>query len=130
MTKPSRRQFLAASGAALACTRVPGLASAASDGLAEVRYCLNTATLQGYRLDVVQLVEVAAKAGYRAIEPWVSLIDSYVKGGGSLPDLRKRIADQGLTVESAIAFPQWMVDDPAKRASGLEQARREMDIVA
>lgn len=50
--------------------------------------------------------------------------------GGSLPDLSRRIADLGLTVESAIAFPQWIVDDPAKRASALEQARREMDMVA
>lgn len=130
MTKPSRRQFLTAGGAALASARLPRPASAASDGLAEFRYCLNMATLQGYKLDVVQLVEVAAKAGYQAIEPWVSLINTYVKGGGSLPDLRKRIADQGLTVESAIAFPQWMVDDPAKRADGLEQARRDMDVVA
>jgi 2-keto-myo-inositol isomerase len=130
MTKPARRQFLAAGGAAaLACAPGPRLV-AASDGSAEFRYCLNLATLQGYKLDLVQLVEIAAKAGYQAIEPWLSLINTYVNGGGSLPDLRKRIADRGLTVESAIAFPQWMVDDPAKRASGLEQARREMDIVA
>jgi sugar phosphate isomerase/epimerase len=105
-------------------------ASAASDGPVGFRYCLNTATLRGYNLDLIQLVEVAGKAGYQAIEPWLNLIDTYVKGGGSLPDLRKRIADGGLTVESAIAFPQWMVDDPAKRASGLEQARRDMDAVA
>jgi 2-keto-myo-inositol isomerase len=129
MAKSSRRQFLTASGA-LACTAGPRSVSAASDGPPRFRYCLNTATLQGYKLDVVQLAEVAAKAGYQAIEPWVSLINIYVKGGGSLPDLRRRIADLGLTIESAIAFPQWMVDDPAKRASGLEQARRDMDMVA
>src|SRR5690606_27079714 len=44
-------------------------------------------------------------------------------------DLRKRLADLGLTVESAIGFAPWIIDDDAKRAEGLEQARREMDLV-
>jgi sugar phosphate isomerase/epimerase len=130
MSESSRRQFLTAGGVALACTGDPRPASAASDGPVGFRYCLNTATLQGYKLDMVQIVEIAAKAGYQAIEPWVSLLNAYVTGGGSLPGLRQRIAGLGLTVESAIAFPQWMVDDPAKRASGMEQARRDMDVVA
>ena len=76
------------------------------------------------------MVSIASQAGYLAIEPWLSLINAYTKAGGSLPDMRKRIADLGLTVESAIAFPQWAVDDAAKRASGLEQAKRDMDVVA
>lgn len=45
-------------------------------------------------------------------------------------DLRKRIADLGLTAESAIGFAPWIVDDPARRAQGLEQARREMELVS
>ena len=94
------------------------------------RYCLNTATLQGYKLSATEMVDVAGKAGYQCIEPWLSLLTAYTGQGGALQDLRKRIADLGLTVESAIAFPQWIVDDPAKRAAALEQARREMDIVA
>jgi sugar phosphate isomerase/epimerase len=130
MNKSSRRRFLTADGLTLACANSTRPASAAADLQAGFRYCLNTATLQGYKLDIVQMVEVAAKAGYQAIEPWVSLLNAYVQGGGSLPDLRQRIAGLGLTVESAIAFPQWMVDDPAKRASGMEQARRDMDVVA
>jgi sugar phosphate isomerase/epimerase len=44
--------------------------------------------------------------------------------------MKKRIADLGLTIESAIAFAPWMVDDDAQRAKGLEQAKREMDLVA
>jgi len=53
-----------------------------------------------------------------------------VKNGGTLPDLKKRINDSGLTVEDAIAFPEWIVDDEARRAKGMEQAKREMDLVA
>ena len=57
-------------------------------------------------------------------------IDQHVKSGGALKDLRNRISDSGLTVESAIGFPEWIVDDDAKRARGLERAKFEMDLVA
>lgn len=128
MRNASRRQFLATTGAVSGIT--PFVSSAAaSDGRSEFRYCLNTATLQGYKLSLSELIDVAAKAGYQAIEPWVNLIHAYVSAGGSLADVRKRIADLGLTVESAIAFPQWIVDDPAKRAHGLEQAKSDMAVV-
>lgn len=126
MPRASRRQFLTTG--ALAGASVGRAAPPQSPG--GFRYCLNTATLQGYKLGVVQLVEIAAKAGYQAIEPWLNSLTAYTGQGGSLADLRKRIADQGLTVESAIAFAPWMADDPARRSAGLEQAKREMHIVA
>jgi sugar phosphate isomerase/epimerase len=44
--------------------------------------------------------------------------------------MRRRIADHGLTVESAISFLRWVVDDDAERAKGLEQAKRDMDVLA
>src|SRR6185437_7821585 len=93
------------------------------------RYGLNTATLMGQKLSIVEEVEIASRAGYQAIEPWVRELDQYVKGGGSLKDLGKRIADRGLRVESAIDFPEWIVNDDAKREKGLENARRGMDRV-
>jgi 2-keto-myo-inositol isomerase len=93
-------------------------------------FCLNTSTLRGQKLGIVKEIEVAAQAGFQAIEPWVGSIEDYVKGGGSLKDLKRKIADLGLTVESAIGFPEWIVDDEARRAKGLEQAKREMDLVA
>lgn len=94
------------------------------------RFCLNTATIRGQKLGIVKEIEVTAKAGYHAIEPWVAAIEAYQKEGGSLPDLKRRIADLGLTVESAIGFPQWIVDDDARRAQGLERAKLEMDLIA
>lgn len=93
-------------------------------------YCLNTATIRGQKLGIVKEIEVAAQAGYDAIEPWVDSITEYVKNGGTLPDLKKRISDSGLIVEDAIAFSEWIVDDEARRAKGMERAKREMDMVA
>jgi len=55
--------------------------------------CLNTATIRGQKLGLVKEIEVAAKAGYQAIEPWVASIEAYQKEGGSLPDLKRRIAE-------------------------------------
>ncbi|MCX6927720.1 MAG: sugar phosphate isomerase/epimerase [Verrucomicrobia bacterium] len=87
-------------------------------------------TLRGQKLGIVQEVEVAGKAGYDGIEPWIETITEYSKNGGSLPDLKKRISDSGLKVEGAIGFAQWIAEDEARRAAGLEQAKREMDMVA
>ncbi|MGV3723160.1 MAG: sugar phosphate isomerase/epimerase family protein [Actinomycetota bacterium] len=94
------------------------------------RYSLNTATISGQKLPITEEIDLAAKSGYDAIEPWIRELDAYVGGGGSLKDLRKRIADHGLTVPSAIGFASWIVDDDAQRAKGLEEAKRSMDLVA
>ena len=44
-------------------------------------------------------------------------------------DLGKRFRDAGISVESAIGFFEWIVDDPARRRKGLESARRSMELV-
>ncbi|MCA9267994.1 MAG: sugar phosphate isomerase/epimerase [Planctomycetales bacterium] len=93
------------------------------------RYCLNTSTIRGQKLSLVEEIDLAAKTGYDGIEPWMREIDEYVDNGGSLDDLRKRIADSGLTVESAIGFAAWIVDDDEKRRQGLESAKRDMERV-
>jgi len=94
------------------------------------RFCLNTATVRGQKLGIVKEIEVAAQAGYQGIEPWVESVQEFVKTGGSLKELRQRVNDSGLTVESAIGFPEWIVDDDARRARGLERAQREMELMA
>ena len=94
------------------------------------RYCLNTSTIQGQKQTLPQIVDIAARAGYDAIEPWISEIESFVAGGGSLSDLRKRIHDGGMTVESGIGFAEWIVDDDARRAKGMEVAKRDLDLLS
>jgi sugar phosphate isomerase/epimerase len=97
---------------------------------AAFRFCLNTSTIRGQKLGIVQNLAIAAKAGYRGVEPWIDEIDEYVKSGGTLAELRRRIDDLGLTVESAIAFAEWIVDDEARRRRGLEEAKRTMEMIA
>ena len=94
------------------------------------RYCLNMSTIRGQDLSVTGEVDVAGKAGYDAIEPWLGKLNDYKNGGGSLKDLRRRIEDHGLTVESAIGFAGWIVDDDKQRAKGIEEAKRDMDLLA
>lgn len=94
------------------------------------RYCLNTSTIRGQKLSLVEELEIAAQAGYQGVEPWINEIDKYVEQGGSLHELSQRIHDLGLTVENAIGFFDWIVDDAAQRAKGLEEARRNMELVA
>lgn len=94
-----------------------------------VRFALNTSTLRGQKLSVTEQIEITAKAGYDGIEPWIGDLQRYADEGGSLTDLKKRIQDLGLTVDSAIGFANWIVDDDQARKEGLENAKREMSVV-
>ncbi|MFL5245338.1 MAG: sugar phosphate isomerase/epimerase family protein [Gemmataceae bacterium] len=93
-------------------------------------YSLNTSTLMGQKLDIIELIEIASKAGYQAIEPWMGELDAYVKKGGNPKDLAKRLSDRGLRVEDVIAFFEWAVDDENKRKKGMEEAQRSMELIA
>lgn len=116
-----------AGAAALAASQGAASAEAAKEPF---QFCLNTSTIRGQKLALVEEIKIAAQAGYNAIEPWIGEIDEYVKSGGSLKDLARQIGDLGLSVASAIGFAQWIVDDDQQRAKGLEEAKRSMDLVA
>jgi 2-keto-myo-inositol isomerase len=90
---------------------------------------LNTSTIRGQKLSIVEEIAIAAKAGYQAMEPWIDELERHAASGGSLEDLGKRFRDAGISVESAIGFFDWIVDDPDRRRKGLEAARRSMDLV-
>ncbi|MGC8668484.1 MAG: sugar phosphate isomerase/epimerase family protein [Chthonomonadales bacterium] len=94
------------------------------------RYCLNTSTIRGQKLPLLEIIDIAAQAGYDGIEPWIEEIEAHVRSGGSLEQLRQSIVDHGLTVESAIGFAEWIVDDEVRRNKALAQAKREMEMVA
>ncbi len=132
MTNLTRRQMLLTSAAVGVASSQqlaaePKMNSAPDSG---VRFCLNTSTIRGQKLSLETEVDLAAAAGYDGIEPWIREIEAYRDSGKSLPDLKKRIADSGLKVESAIGFANWIVDDPAKRQDGIEQMKRDMDLVS
>jgi 2-keto-myo-inositol isomerase len=128
----SRRQFVRAGSAVLAAAAVPAITQQldAEGQPGRFRFGLNTGTLRGYKLTLPEQIEVAARAGYDGIEPWLADIDKFVDGGGSLSGLKRRCRDLGLEVYSAIGFAQWIVDDDAARAKGLEQLRRDMSRVS
>jgi 2-keto-myo-inositol isomerase len=134
----SRRQFIAGAGAAIGAVithQSKAIASrdngkANSESKEPFRYCFNTSTIRGQKLSLQKEIEITAQAGYNAFEPWVEKIHAYVRDGGNLKDIRKQVSDLGLTVESAISFFQWIVDDDAERAKGLEQVKRDMDVLA
>lgn len=128
----NRREMLAATGGLLAAGLSTSALAASTpahrrSAAEPFGYCFNTSTIRGQKLGIVEQIDLTAKAGYDGIEPWLRDIDQYVQAGGSLKDLRKRIEDQGLTVESAIGFAQWIVNDEQQRKAGLEQAKRDMD---
>jgi 2-keto-myo-inositol isomerase len=127
-----RREWLGALAAVGAAAVVDPVAAADASSTAPApnwRTSFNTSCIRGQELPLPEQVRIAAEAGYDAIEPWLRDIDAYVQSGGSLADVRKQIADSGLTVESAIGFANWIVDDPDARKAGLEQLRRDMDSV-
>jgi 2-keto-myo-inositol isomerase len=134
----SRRRLMAVSAAGLGAallarshaSAVANPQSSGERGTQPFKYCLNTSTIRGQKLGLEKEIDVAAQAGYQAIEVWVSTVQEYVKAGGKLTDVRKRTEDRGLTVENAISFSRWVVDDDAARAEAVEQAKREMDLLA
>jgi 2-keto-myo-inositol isomerase len=136
----SRREVVRGAVAALGAAVVsstPSEAQTPKPGGARTRpanepfgYCLNTSTIRGNKLDIVGVVAAAAKAGFQAIEPWITEIDAYTASGGALKDLGKRIADAGVTVEGAIAFNSFLDDDDARRAASMEKLKVDMDKVA
>src|SRR5215212_7829361 len=130
----SRRAMLRGGTALGAAGALSGVAAAAQKEpvAAAFRYCLNTSTISmtasGQRRPLPEMIDIAARAGYQGIEPWFRDIDPYVAGGGTVKDLAQRIRDRGLVVESAIAFPEWLVDDDARRAKGFDETKRCMEI--
>jgi 2-keto-myo-inositol isomerase len=140
---PSRREILGSTMAMMGATiassasaqtdsgKKPQPAQAANRPADEpFRYCLNTSTIRGNNLDVAAQIDVAAKAGYNAIEPWVRDIQAYVTKGGTLKDLAKRVSDAGLVVEDTIAFNAWLDSDDARRKAAMDSLKIEMDTVA
>lgn len=131
----SRRGLFAGSlagvGAAAVGGAVPSFGVAAEARTASAfRYGLNTSTIRKQTRDLATQVDIAAAAGYDGIEPWIGDIEQYRGSGKPLKDMKKRCADLDLEVPSAIGFAEWIVDDPTRRAKGLEQAKRDMEMLA
>ena len=91
-------------------------------------FCFNTSTIRGQGLTLLEMVEVVAEAGYDGIEPWIRELDQLVARGGSLSGFGRRVTAAGLAIPNVIGFFEWAVDDAERRAAGLTEARRAMEI--
>src|SRR5438105_13178069 len=96
----TRREAIGRAGTALGAAAFASLGAASpceactiTSMKTEFIYCLNTSTIKGQNLPLVEEIEIARKAGYSAIEPWISEIEDYVRAGGSLASLRKKLED-------------------------------------
>ncbi len=131
----SRRRLLAAGATACALSGRLADAGASSDRAqlkgksAGFLLGLNTSTIRGQKLSIVEEVAIAAKAGFQGMEPWIDELQRYAEGGGSLAELGRRFRDAGIRVESAIDFFEWAADDQSRRNRALEAARKSMDLL-
>jgi 2-keto-myo-inositol isomerase len=132
MPKISRRELLFASGSAAGVALLPFSASATptTAKAQKFEFSLNMSTIMGQKLGLIKELEVAAAAGYQHCEIWVPTLEAYLKSGGTLSDVKKRIDDLGIKIQNAIGFAQWIVDDEATRKQGVEQMKREMGMLA
>jgi 2-keto-myo-inositol isomerase len=126
----NRRDTLKALGltAGLGALAGPGLTMAMQQPASRFRYCLNTSTIRGQNLGLKKTIEIAVEAGYDSLELWVGDVKEYKKGN-SLTALKKYMDDSKITVEDAIGFASWMVDDDQQRSAGFAQMKEEMQLM-
>ena len=128
-----RREVLAGLAGVAACTTIgagqdaPGTKPERptfQGGRSPWPICLDTATIRPVPLE--EKIDIAAEAGYDAIEPWEGELREHESNGGSLEDVRKRIEDAGLFVPSVIGL--WNAIPPTREAweAGLPETRDRM----
>lgn len=133
----SRRQLLAGTASAAGLAVASSTSATAAQRFRNVGHGsagsfllgLNTSTIRGQKLSIVEEIAIAAKAGFQGMEPWIDELQRHADGGGSLEDLGKRFRDAGIRVESAIDFFEWAVDDESRRKKALEAARKSMGLL-
>ncbi|RFS19960.1 sugar phosphate isomerase/epimerase [Chitinophaga silvatica] len=129
----NRRQLLKAAGLAAGTTMLSFPAFAKEDkrkAMPDFKYSLNMSTIRGQQLGFIKELEVASKAGFRSVEIWIDTFMKYLQDGGNVTTAKKVIDDLGLTIENAIGFAKWIVDDEKVRAEGLKQLQHEMELLA
>ncbi len=92
--------------------------------MADFLYCLNSSTIKP--TPILDKIRIAGQAGYAAIELWHDDVDAYLAGGGKLADLRKALADRGLTVPTTIYLKGWFETSGPEHVRALEECKRRM----
>lgn len=87
-------------------------------------YCLNSSTIRP--TPILRKIEVAAQAGYAAIELWHDDIDAHLAKGGTLREIRRALDDRGLVVPTTIYLKGWYETTGAEHSKELDECRRRM----
>lgn len=88
------------------------------------RYCLNSSTIRP--APILKKIEVAAQAGYSAIELWHDDIDAHVARGGTVREIRRALDDRGLVVPTTIYLKGWFETSGAEHVRQLDECKRRM----
>ncbi len=91
-------------------------------------YSLNTSTIRDCKLTIPEELAIVAQAGYQGVELWVAEIEAYLKGGGTLKQLKGLLDRHSLQAPNLIAFFAWAHPDPPERKKGLEDARHVFEM--
>lgn len=129
----NRRLLLQLMGTGVSSSFLPLLSKASAETPANnspFLYCLNMATIRGHKLGFAKELEVAAKAGFTAVEVWMDSLQAFLSQGGSLVEAKRRLQDLGLVAVNAIGFAEWIVDDESRRQKGIDHLKREMEQLA
>ena len=129
----NRRQVLKMTSASVAALALPftnSVARESKQSAPDFKLCLNMSTLRGHKLGFIKELEIASKAGFRHAEIWIDSLQQYLNSGATTKDVKSRMDSLGITAEDAIGFAKWIVDDETVRKQGIEQLKKEMDILA
>lgn len=96
----------------------------------QAKLALNASTLFPFHLSIIEQIEVAAQAGYDGIEIWMKDLEDYLSSGGTIEEMKMIAHDYELAIVNAIAFFKWTDMNEDVRLEGLEQAKREMNLLA
>ncbi len=90
--------------------------------------CLNASTIRPASLE--EKINVASKAGYDALEPWIGDLEKYEKEGGDLKELGGKIKDKGLFIPNIIGLWDCMPMDDQDFKDSLTATRERMRMSA
>ena len=126
----TRRQALAALATTAGVSLLPETTNATAKKSPSFIPCLNMSTIRGQKLGFVKELETASKAGFHSVEIWMDTLQDFIKSGKTPAEARKITEDLGIKIENAIGFAAWIVDDESARTKGVEQLKREMELLA
>ena len=72
--------------------------------MANIAYCLNSSTIRPAPL--MEKIQIAAEAGYEAIELWNDDLTAHQEAGGSLRDVAQALSDRGLRCANLYCGPR------------------------